>query len=146
MLFNIVDSDFNNNYQLFNNKRSKNCNNSNTILECYICLESDDIEKIIKMNNIYTYSKKCKCNLHVHFSCLEFWYKKNMNCPICKTKVVNIISLYNINIYTCKRNAYFIFFRILIYILFIFLYINYLIILMYYCQKRMLIDNENEIL
>jgi hypothetical protein len=145
MLFNIVDSDFNN-YQIISSKTYNNYNNyNNTNLECYICLESDDREKIIKMNNIYTYSKKCKCNLHVHFSCLECWYKKNMNCPICKTKVVNIFSLYNINIYSCKQNAYIILIRILIYILFIFLYINYLIIIIYYCQKRILFGKDIEI-
>lgn len=48
---------------------------------CPICLE--------KIYLLYYKSKKCKCNVRYHLSCINEWYKIDNVCLYCKKKDTN---------------------------------------------------------
>ena len=50
---------------------------------CMICLENSEHENIYKMRDIKYIIKTCKCNPHIHYSCITLWFDKNLKCPIC---------------------------------------------------------------
>ena len=61
---------------------------------CFICYQkqkNNDI-KIVQMNSITKYNKKCLCNLFIHISCLDMWFNINNDCPICRKKMELYIS------------------------------------------------------
>jgi len=66
---------------------SQNCGNIVNFVEnndCLICLEINDSSDNICIrieNNFYT--KDCLCDGWIHEYCLNIWYVKNKQCPIC---------------------------------------------------------------
>jgi hypothetical protein len=59
---------------------------------CFIC-HDDDGTKIVSLKtraNHYQHMlyKRCRCDGHVHRSCVNVWYDKTMKCPICREKLV----------------------------------------------------------
>lgn len=66
---------------------SQNCVNIVNFVEnndCLICLEINDSSDNICIrieNNFYT--KDCLCDGWIHKYCLDVWYVKNKQCPIC---------------------------------------------------------------
>jgi hypothetical protein len=58
--------------------------------DCLICLEIKDCYRdnyCIKLCNNY-FIKRCACNGWIHYYCLNIWYSKNKNCPICLIKMI----------------------------------------------------------
>lgn len=92
-----------------------NNDETNDLLECFICFENKNEENQEPLNlktQIY-YLKNCNCNGSVHKKCLDIWYDKNQKCPICrefidKNKVTSFIAIKIFN--TCP----------LIYLLYVF--------------------------
>lgn len=79
MLFRVIDH-----YNFELNEYKENLDYDNQ--ECFICYENenDNGEKPIKLNSSLYYTKKCGCNGFIHKSCLDIWYQKKNNCPICR--------------------------------------------------------------
>ena len=72
-------------YDSENIQTSQNCDNTtHENNDCLICLEINDSSDNICIrieNNFYT--KDCLCDGWIHKYCLDVWYVKNKQCPIC---------------------------------------------------------------
>jgi hypothetical protein len=55
--------------------------------ECFICFENNP--KPFKLKDQILYFKLCNCNGLIHDKCLETWYDKTGQCPICRIKFDN---------------------------------------------------------
>jgi hypothetical protein len=70
--------------------------------ECCICFEiSKQNEKIpSRLKNQDIFLKTCNCDLWIHQNCLEMWYTRHETCPICRTYMMQTITLeYQYGIY-----------------------------------------------
>jgi hypothetical protein len=89
MFFRIVDhyndDEFKNNSNIFENKKNEDI--------CFICYEikSENENKPLKLNSQEYYIKRCNCDGWIHKKCLDKWYDKSKQCPICR-------------IYMCLKN------------------------------------------
>jgi len=52
-----------------------------TITDCCICLEKLSSKKTIKLND---------CLHEIHFHCIKKWFKKNNECPLCRTDQIKL--------------------------------------------------------
>jgi hypothetical protein len=70
-------------------KYMKNNNHIEDIVDCFICYEIEDREKnkSIKLGKQQKYLKNCKCDGHLHITCLDKWHKMNSTCPICRKRM-----------------------------------------------------------
>jgi len=56
--------------------------------ECFICFDFQlDNNNIIKLKNNTDFYKFCDCDGYIHVNCLNLWYEKNEECPICRNKI-----------------------------------------------------------
>jgi hypothetical protein len=63
-------------------------NNENYIkTECFICLEIIEKDKLIQLDKLEGYLKRCTCFGWVHRDCLNNWYRRKLLCPICRDSI-----------------------------------------------------------
>jgi len=74
-------------------------------VSCFICFEFQfDNNDIISLKNQTDYYKFCECDGYIHANCLNLWYEKNPECPICRNsmKRLRYLELYQLyEYYTC---------------------------------------------
>jgi len=63
------------------------CYDKNNKMECFICLEINENPKLIQLDKMEGYLKKCSCFGWVHRDCLNKWYGKKLMCPICRNSI-----------------------------------------------------------
>lgn len=66
-------------FYLFKNNEDKSC------IICWMNNQPND--PIQLLSDCYYIQTTCKCNPHIHFSCLNEWASRHMSCPICRTKL-----------------------------------------------------------
>lgn len=94
MLYRLVEHydpffDFNSSDSLQDEK--KECQESNELKECFICLDTNDVyQTTIELKNQLIYIKTCSCDGFIHNSCLIRWFKLHSSCPICRTQMMSI--------------------------------------------------------
>ena len=70
--------------------------------ECFVCFEIQfDNNDIISLKNQTNYYKFCKCDGYIHVNCLNLWYEKNPECPICRNSMKQIGCLELYYLYEC---------------------------------------------
>jgi len=106
---------------------------------CFICyqIQKNNDTKIIQMNSITKYNKKCLCNLFIHISCLDMWFDINNDCPVCRKKM----KLYISNKMNYKNFLYIVINCILymtsaIYYYIMYIYLSIIILNMYNILKK----------
>lgn len=122
--------------------------------ECFICFEykNDDGVIPIYLNTQNLYLNECDCNGSVHNKCLKIWVDKNKKCPICRIKVIETnnatVIIYNyvpfgITIYTYTKKMILAFARVFICIFFLYLCIDFYIMVINnkYREHRQYNDN-----
>jgi hypothetical protein len=74
-------------------------------ISCFVCFETQfDNNDIISLKNQTDYYKFCKCDGYIHINCLNLWYEKNPECPICRNSMKHLryLELYQLyEYYTC---------------------------------------------
>jgi len=124
-----------------------NINNDEINKECLICLEFDNNKnnKLIRLEKLNGYEKKCSCAALVHDKCLYDWYNFKTVCPICRSRVHKKLNLTEKlknkikNIYS-KRH------KVLLYILRVgynTLYILFIMIVIFICAEIYIRIYEN---
>ncbi len=92
MIFRVCEHYYEDETNNISSSENNNSNYKNNINECVICFEietSNELKPIfLKEQQIYI--RKCNCNSSIHKECLNTWFQKNKNCPICRTKVLEI--------------------------------------------------------
>ena len=107
MLFRIVDH-----YEELNGEIDKELNGEidkelngeidKETRECFVCFEIQfDNNDIISLKNQTDYYKFCKCDGYIHVNCLNLWYEKNPECPICRNSMKQIGCLELYHLYEC---------------------------------------------
>jgi hypothetical protein len=62
--------------------------------ECFICFEIQKEQEIpINLKHQTHFLKFCQCDGWIHYSCLKIWFNNNEKCPICRTMMLQNISL-----------------------------------------------------
>jgi hypothetical protein len=79
--------------------------------ECFICFDfqSNNDNNIIRLKNYTDFYKFCECDGYIHVNCLNSWYKKNEECPICRNKVKRADTLEIYNLYQYQYGVYMIY-------------------------------------
>jgi len=57
--------------------------------ECFFCLEIKAFDELkpITLKNQNLYITSCNCDSFIHKKCLQLWFDKSKNCPICRINV-----------------------------------------------------------
>ena len=78
--------------------------------ECFICFDFQlDNNNIIKLKNSTDFYKFCDCDGYIHVNCLNLWYEKNEECPICRNSIKRADNLELYNLYQYQYGVYMIY-------------------------------------
>ena len=78
--------------------------------ECFICFDFQlDNNNIIKLKNSTDFYKFCYCDGYIHVNCLNSWYEKNEECPICRNPMKKADTLELYNLYQYQYGVYMIY-------------------------------------
>ena len=79
--------------------------------ECFICFDFqlDNNNNIIKLKNNTDFYKFCDCDGYIHVNCLNSWYEKNEDCPICRNPIKRADNLELYNLYQYQYGVYMIY-------------------------------------
>lgn len=69
--------------------------------ECFICfdIKTNDESNPISLKKQNLYITNCHCDSFAHKKCLQIWFEKNKNCPICRILVIEKTTLFITNKY-----------------------------------------------
>ena len=77
--------------------------------ECFICFDFQLDNNIIKLKNNTDFYKFCDCDGYIHVNCLNSWYEKNEECPICRNPMKKADNLELYNLYQYQYGVYMIY-------------------------------------
>jgi len=80
--------------------------------ECFICFDfqlDNNNNNIIKLKNNTDFYKFCDCDGYIHVNCLNSWYEKNEDCPICRNPIKRADNLELYNLYQYQYGVYMIY-------------------------------------
>ena len=115
MLFRIVnyyDSENDEKIEEINEPKKETDKQEN---ECFICFDFQlDNNDTIKLKNYTDFYKFCDCDGYIHVNCLNSWYEKNQQCPICRNPVKRADSIELYNLYQYQYGVYMIYFFLVV--------------------------------
>ena len=79
-------------------------------IECFICFDVKTNNEIpIRLKNQIDFYKFCDCDVYVHTNCLNTWYEKYEECPICRNTIKKLDCLELYNLYQYQYGVYIIY-------------------------------------